>query len=82
MLTEYITHKLSQAKYKLLGDGSYFGEVPSLKGVWSDAKTLEECREELREVLESWLIFRMQRGLRVPGFEMPSFEDREVSMSR
>ena len=56
MLTEYIFRKLNQARYKILDDESYFGEIPGLQGVWASGKTLEKCRETLREVLEEWLI--------------------------
>ena len=52
MITEYIYKKLNQAQYKIIEDGSYFGEIPGLQGVWASEKTLEECRETLREVLE------------------------------
>lgn len=38
MLTEYIARKLNQAKYKILDDSSYFGEIPGLQGVWAAGK--------------------------------------------
>lgn len=72
MLTDFIGKKLYTAKYKLLEDKTYFGEIPSLRGVWASAKTLEECREELREVLEGWLILRLKKNLPVPNLETPS----------
>ena len=68
MISEYIVQKLNQANYKILADGSYFGEISGLKGVWASAKTLEECRGELREVLEEWLILKLRDGDRIPGF--------------
>jgi predicted RNase H-like HicB family nuclease len=55
MLTAYITRAMARARYKILDDGTYFGEIPGLNGVWSGAQTLDACREELREVLEGWL---------------------------
>lgn len=69
MLTQYITQKLFQARYKLLKDGTYFGSIPSLKGVWANAGTLEECREELREVLEAWLVLKLQAREPVVGLK-------------
>ena len=57
MLTDYILQKLAQAQYKILDDGTYFGEIPRLQGVWASEKTLEKCRETLREVLEEWLTY-------------------------
>lgn len=52
MFTEYVNKKLKTAKYKILKDGSYYGEIPDIKGVWASAKNLEDCRKELQEVLE------------------------------
>lgn len=72
MLTDFIFKKLETAKYKLLKDKTYFGEIPSLRGVWANAKTLEKCREELREVLEGWLVLRLKKNLPVPNLAMPS----------
>ena len=56
MLSEFIAKKLKNARYKLLKDGSYFGEISGIKGVWANAKNLEDCRRELQEVLEDWLL--------------------------
>ncbi len=56
MLGQFIGKQLKKARYKLLKDGTYFGEIPGLSGVWADAKNLEDCRNELREVLEDWLL--------------------------
>ena len=68
MLTTYISKKLAQARYKILEDGTYFGEIPGLRGVWASKKTLERCRETLREVLEEWLILKLQDGDKIPEF--------------
>lgn len=67
MLTDYVSAAMRKAKYKLLGDGEgFFGEIPGFQGVWSNADTLEECRDELRSVLEAWMLFRVRRGLSLP----------------
>ena len=58
MLTVYITEAMARATYKILEDGTYFGEIPNLPGVWSNEATLEECRKVLQEVLEEWLVLR------------------------
>ena len=68
MFIEFINKKLKRARYKLLKDGSYFGEIPGLRGVWANAKSLEDCREELGEVLEDWLLLKVRDKERVPGF--------------
>ncbi len=66
MLTAYITAAMGRARYKLIDDGTYFGEIPGLQGVWANAKTLESCREELQEVLEDWLILKLRDGDDIP----------------
>ncbi len=70
MLSAYITKKLKEARYKLLKNGSYFGEIPTLKGVWANAKDLESCRKELQEVLENWLLLKIRDREKIPGFEL------------
>jgi len=68
MLTEFINKKLKEAEYKILKDRTYFGEIPGLKGVWASAKNLEDCRKELQEVLEDWLLLKIKTGDYVLGF--------------
>ena len=52
MLLEYIRVVMRKAVYKILEDGSYFGEIQGFKGVWADASNLEDCRENLQSTLE------------------------------
>ena len=67
MLTEYIQAALRRAKYEIFPeDQTYYGEIPGFQGVWANRDTLEACREELREVLEDWLLFRISRHLSLP----------------
>lgn len=68
MIVEYIEKKLKEARYKFLKDRSFFGEIPGLRGVWANSKNLEDCREELREVLEDWLLLKVRNREKVPGF--------------
>jgi predicted RNase H-like HicB family nuclease len=68
MLSKYLDKKLKSATYKTLRDGNYFGEVPGLSGVWASAKNLEDCRTELKEVLEDWLLLKVHSQEKVPGF--------------
>ena len=77
MLTEFINKKLKEAEYKILKDRTYFGEIPGLKGVWANAKNLEDCREELQEVLEDWLLLKIRSGEKIFGFEI-QFDKREL----
>lgn len=70
MLTEYLDKRLKTAKYKLLKDRTYFGEIPGLRGVWANTRDLEACRIELREVLEDWLLLKVRSGETVPGLHV------------
>jgi predicted RNase H-like HicB family nuclease len=67
MLSQYIQAAMRQAKYEILSDdGSFYGEIPDFQGVYANAATLEDCREELAEVLEEWIVFRLSRNLSLP----------------
>ena len=70
MLSEFIFKKLREAQYKFLKDGSYFGEIVGLRGVWANANNLEDCRKELQEVLEDWLLLKVRDRENVPGFRL------------
>ena len=69
MLIDFVNRKMEQAKYKKLDDGTYFGEISALRGVWGNAKKLEDCRRELQEVLEDWLLLKVSNRETVPGFK-------------
>jgi len=69
MLVDFVQKKMEQARYKLLEDGTYFGEIPGLQGVWGNARKLEDCRRELQEVLEDWLLLKVSSKETVPGLK-------------
>lgn len=67
MLEEYIAEAMKQAHYELIEDEEpFYGEIPSLAGVWATGKTLEECRENLKSVLEEWIVLSLRKGLELP----------------
>lgn len=70
MLSEFLEKKLKIARYKLLKDGSYFGEILGLRGVWASAKNLEDCRKELQSALEDWLLFSLKDGDFISGLRI------------
>ena len=69
MLTAYIQTAMQQAQYKILEDGSYFGEIPDFQGVWANEQTLEDCRRVLQEVLEEWLLLKLRDNEEVPQLQ-------------
>jgi predicted RNase H-like HicB family nuclease len=62
MLIEYINKAMSKAVYEKLEDGTYLGKIPQCPGVIAFAETLYECQEEVRSVLEGWLIVKWRHG--------------------
>ncbi|MDI6704608.1 MAG: type II toxin-antitoxin system HicB family antitoxin [bacterium] len=79
MLTEYIRAAMKRAKYEILpDDNTFYGEIPGFDGVYANAKTLEACRDELEEVLEEWIFFRISRNLPLPIVEGIELTIKEV----
>ncbi|AKB78208.1 hypothetical protein MSHOH_1725 [Methanosarcina horonobensis HB-1 = JCM 15518] len=67
MLIQYIQAALERAKYEIIDDEEpYYGEVPELEGVWATGKTLEECRRNLEEVIDEWIVIRLRNRLPLP----------------
>ena len=62
MVTRYLHEAMRRAQYKDLGDGSCFGEIPGLVGVWASEPTSTQCRRVLQEVLEEWLVLKIRDG--------------------
>ena len=80
MLTNYIRAAMRQAKYEILpDDGTFYGEIPGFDGIYANADTLEACREELEEVLEEWIFFRVSRNLPLPVVEGIELTIKEVA---
>jgi predicted RNase H-like HicB family nuclease len=80
MLTSYIRAALHKARYEILSDdGTFYGEIPEFDGVYSNAPTLEECRDELEEVLEEWILFRVSKNLELPIVDGLTLTIKEVA---
>jgi len=83
MITEYIEAALARATYEIIQDEEpYYGEIPGLQGVWASGKTLEECRQNLKEVIEGWIIVRLRKGLSIPpldGHRIEELEELKIS---
>ena len=79
MITQYIEAALSRARYEIIEDEEpYYGEVPKLEGVWATGKTLEECRRNLAEVIDGWLVVRLRRGLDIPSIGEHKIEELKI----
>ncbi len=66
MLTRYIREAMRRARFKTLDDGTCFGEIPGLAGVWANEPRIETCREVLQEVLEEWLVLKIRDNDPIP----------------
>lgn len=67
MLRKYIENALQTAKYEIIeDDNTFYGEIPQCQGVWANSANLEDCRNELAEVLEEWILFRVSEKQELP----------------
>ena len=70
MITQYIQAALQHARYEMIEDEEpYYGEIEPLKGVWATGKTLEQCRDKLAEVLDGWILVRLNRRMAIPPID-------------
>ncbi|OGJ02958.1 hypothetical protein A3G06_01360 [Candidatus Nomurabacteria bacterium RIFCSPLOWO2_12_FULL_46_14] len=73
MIENFLNYYLGKAKYEIIDSGKkFYAEIKDLRGVWATGKTLEECRENLHNVLEGWLILRLKKNLPIPNFKTPT----------
>lgn len=66
LITDYVSAAMAAAKFRRLDDGTHFGEIPGLQGVWANQPSLDCCKAELQEVLEEWLLLKLRDGDPLP----------------
>ena len=70
---------MRQARHEIVeDDGSFYGEIPPIPGVWANAKTMG-CREELESVLEGWVLLSIADHSPIPDIDGNRIEIREVA---
>ncbi len=70
MITEFISAAIKLAKIEKIKDEfPYYAEIPGFQGVWAQGKTMFECKKNLQEVLEEWLILKIRKGTFIPTTE-------------
>ena len=80
MLTSYIRAAMLQARYEPVeDDGSFYGEIPAIPGIWANAQALEGCREELESVLEGLVLLSIADHSPIPDIDGNRIEIREVA---
>ena len=85
MLTEYLQAAMRKAKYEILdGKEGYYGEIPGFQGVWANAENLEDCRKELSEILEEWILMHIADNTPIPelnGIDLTFRKIREPALA-
>jgi len=80
MITEYIDEALRRARYEMIEDEEpFYGQVVELRGVWATGKTLEECRKNLKDVIEGWILVSIKKELKIP--RLGKFAIKEIHES-
>ncbi len=72
MFQEFLNSYMQKARYELIDMGkTYYGEISPLRGVWATGETLEDCRKNLLETVEGWVLLRLRKNLPIPNFKIP-----------
>jgi predicted RNase H-like HicB family nuclease len=66
ILSEYIDHTMAQAVFDKLEDDTFSGRIDGCPGVIAFGATLRECQDELRSVLEDWILVGLQLSHPLP----------------
>jgi predicted RNase H-like HicB family nuclease len=66
VLTDYIDQGLAGAVYDKLEDGTFVGRVPTCPGTIAFGATLRDGEDELRSVLEEWILLGLRLGHALP----------------
>jgi predicted RNase H-like HicB family nuclease len=67
MFTQYVHAIMAKARYERIEEGkTYYGSIRGFDGVWASASTRKACEQELREVLEEWLLIKIRKQQFVP----------------
>ncbi|MCP5110820.1 MAG: type II toxin-antitoxin system HicB family antitoxin [bacterium] len=80
MISQYLQAAMRRATYEILPDDrSYYGEIPGFQGVYANADTLEQCRQELEEVLEDWILVGVSEHHELPVVDGIELRVRETA---
>ena len=66
ILTNYVEQALALATYDKLKDGSFTGRIPPCLGVVAFGESLRRCEDELRSILEDWILVGLKLGHTLP----------------
>jgi predicted RNase H-like HicB family nuclease len=66
MLTRYIQAAMTKVKWEILPDNVFYGSIPELPGIYASNNKLDDCMQELQEVLEEWIVLGIARHIPFP----------------
>lgn len=81
-LIRYLEQALRQAEYASDEDGLVVASVVGAAGFYSQGTSVEEARENLRDVIEGNVLLALQLGLPIPEIEGIEITERNVGRSR
>jgi predicted RNase H-like HicB family nuclease len=74
MFAEYVDKAMQHAHIEQIEDDTYYSSIPDFHGVWSNAATEDACRQDLREVLEGWILLNISDHTPLPTVDGMSLE--------
>lgn len=84
VLTDYVDLALDRAVYDKLDDATFAGRIPDCPGAVAVGETLRLCENELRSVLDDWILVGLKLKHPLPviaGIDLnrePSVESMEA----
>jgi predicted RNase H-like HicB family nuclease len=81
MIRTYIQAAMQRAHYEMIDQPGlpYYGEIPGVQGVMACGATLEECRTNLEDALDAWIVLGLQLGHDIPEVEGVTLSRLKVS---
>ena len=66
ILTEYLEAAMNHVQLDRLSDTEVYAEIPPCPGVWATGKNEWHARQQIREVLEEWLVLKIRGQEPIP----------------
>ena len=60
LIKRYVGAAVRRACTEELDAGGWYAEIPMLPGVWADGSSASEARSALADVVEGWLLFKIE----------------------
>ena len=70
---------MKRAQYEILEDRTFYGSLPGFEGVWANESTLDECRQELQDALEDWILLGVSLNHELPVVDGLELNYRQVA---